>query len=112
VTQAHALLLTIAVEVPVGLAAFALGPRPVPWLRVLVALLAVSLVTHPVAWWLASDAWRAWAFPLRATAIEGLVVLAETGLLAVAVPLRVPRAAAIALAINATSFAVGYWLTH
>jgi len=112
VSQIEALLLTIAVEVPVGLAAaLVMGPKPIVWSRMVVALLAVSLATHPIAWWLAGE-WRAWPFPLRAAVIEACVVIVEAGLLWVAVPLAPGRAFAVAAAINLASFGVGYGLTH
>ena len=108
-TQLEALALTIGVELPVALAWFGLArwlPRDAWWRGVLVVV-AVSLMSHPLAWQ-ANEAWlRTWSFWPRAAVIELGVVLVEAVVLAWGLTVPARRAAVVSAAMNAASFAVG-----
>jgi hypothetical protein len=102
--QVHALILTLAVEVPVALLLLA---RWAPAGHAVLAVAGVSLLTHPIAWWASTVGLRSWSFPARAAAIEVAVVAVEAVILAWTLRLAAPRALAVAAAMNAASFAVG-----
>lgn len=110
-TQIQALLLTLGVEVPLVLV-LAAGAR---WAddraalgRLLVAAVAMSLVTHPFAWTAnTSEALAGWGFGPRAALIEVSVALAETLILRGFGGLTLPRAALAAWSANAASFGFG-----
>jgi hypothetical protein len=102
-TAAAALLITLAVEVPV--ATLAGGP---PRGRVALAALAASLLTHPLAWW--ANTALPYAFPVRAALIEVAVTLAEAALYRALVPLPAGRALLTSCLANAASFGLGLLL--
>lgn len=116
-TQAQALVLTLAIEGVVGTLLLRAwwGFRGPSLLRAGVVVLAASLLTHPFAW-TANRQWLAWlSFPVRATIIELSVTLLEATILALALARisseRAPwwRCAAVSLAMNAASFGYGLW---
>lgn len=112
-TQLTALALTLAIELAIGAPlARALGPR-LGWGRIVLAVVAVSLVSHPFAW-AANTLWLRPLLPFaeRAALIEVGVVLLETALLAVVLPLAAPRAALVAFFMNAASFGFGLVLVY
>ena len=103
-TEFEALILTLACEVPVML----LLARRLPVLRVLPVAVTASLITHPIAWHMASilspaeyRAGMAW--------IEGGVVLIEAIWYRIWLSRIFLQALAWSLAANAFSFMVG-WL--
>lgn len=108
-TQVEALMLTIGIELPVAFAWFRLAgwlPREAWWRGVLVVV-AVSLMSHPLAWQ-ANEVWlRAWSFWPRAAVIEVGVVLVEAAILAWGLTLAARRAVIVSASMNAASFAVG-----
>lgn len=116
--QSSALIASLILEVPLVLAAGAALARwrpPQPplsaWLQ---AGLAATLLTHPFAWWLNTQALRG-VLPMwpRMLLIEALVALAE-GLLFGWLCGRWAYGLAIATAVNAFSFGLGliwaFWL--
>ena len=112
-TQLEALALTIAIELAV-VAVFAVvlrfWPRPA-WPRAFLIAAAASLLSHPWAWWANTTALVAMPFAERAAVIEGTVVAFEAILYALAGGLPWWRAIVVALAANATSFAIGLVIT-
>lgn len=105
--QTSALLLTLAVEVPIaGLLARAIGAN---LRRAMFAALLASWVTHPVAWQLAaklgSDDYRT-----GIALIEGAVVLAEAGIYRLLRCCSAWAAIGISTACNAASWLIGVLL--
>ncbi|QDG51420.1 hypothetical protein FIV42_11905 [Persicimonas caeni] len=111
-TQWEALALTLALEVPVALLiAWLCGLRD-DLARVAAVAVAASLVTHPIAWYLAVSGLADWPFWQRAAVIEAAVVAAETVVYAKALKLRWPPALGVAFTANAVSFAGGLLLVR
>jgi hypothetical protein len=102
-TAGAALLVTLAIEVPVAVLA---GGRPRG--RIALAALAASLLTHPLAWW-ANHAIPL-PFASRAALIEAAVALVEAALYRALVPMSLPRALLTSCLANAASFGLGLWL--
>ncbi|MFB9181591.1 hypothetical protein ACFFX1_25930 [Dactylosporangium sucinum] len=75
-----ALLLTLAVEVPLYTVALA-GTRLAGWRRAAALGLVVNLLTHPVLWWFLAPRPSA----VRFWAAEAAVALVEAAVLAVAI---------------------------
>jgi len=98
----RALLLTLAVEVPLYTAALTLLRLAGAWRAVALAVL-VNLVTHPALWLFLAphpSAARLWPAEAAATAIEAIILIKainrDKGLLAI-----------IAVGANASSLAIG-----
>ncbi|MBK6917713.1 MAG: hypothetical protein IPH07_09960 [Deltaproteobacteria bacterium] len=120
-TQADALLRTLLVEMPIGIACLWLAtrtnawgrrddePPPAAW-RVCVMAFAVSLVTHPFAWWSNRGLAPLLPFATRAALVESAVVIVEAVLLRGALRLRWRAAIVTSLAMNVASFGYGVWL--
>lgn len=109
VTQPEALALTLALELPVvlGLGRLLSRPDAPSWGRLLLAGLAASMLTHPLAWLANEQLAGALAFPPRAALIEIAVAAVEAAVLGWAVPLRAGIAAVVAVAANGASFGLG-----
>ncbi|WP_432982042.1 hypothetical protein [Dactylosporangium sp. CA-233914] len=92
----HALLLTLAVEVPLYTALL-----PAPWRRALTLGVLVNLVTHPPLWLLLTHrpGWL-WPAEVAATTIEALILI--LGIKADKV-----RTVTTAVAANAASLLIG-----
>lgn len=102
--QTSALLLTLAVEIPVaGLLARTIGAD---LRRTLFAALVASCITHPVAWQLAAklgpDDYRA-----GIALIEGAVVVVEAGIYRLLLSCKWKPALGISAACNTASWLVG-----
>lgn len=104
--QSAALALTLAIELPVIALAARRAQPAVPWWRVLVAGVAASSLTHPLAWWVR---WRLdpdvalagfFAIELAVIAFEALVLKIGLGW-----PWR--GAAALSAAANTASAGLG-----
>lgn len=106
-TQLQALAWTLILEMPVVL----LGARlmSAPPGRAILAGLAASGLSHPVAWKLALIS-PPDAFLLSWTVIEFAVTLFETIVLKVVMRLRWLQALALSLAANVFSAGAGWWL--
>ena len=110
--QLPALAITIAVELVVAM----LLATAVGWVeredrvRLAIAVVAASLLTHPVAWWASHYGLAGMPRELKVVGIELAVVLLETIVLRVAVPLRWGRAVGLAALFNAASYGVGLML--
>lgn len=103
--QTQALLLTLLCEVPLILCLAA----PAPWRRLgVIALVAISasLLTHPMAWWLAGTL-APWEVKPGLLLIETGVVVLEALWYALWLRLGGWRALAWSLAANGLSFWVG-----
>jgi hypothetical protein len=94
-----ALVLTWLVELAVAVAFT--GRRDV---RMLAVVVAASLVSHPVVWWISANAPIAAWWP-RVLSVELVVGVGEGALLRAAA--RVPEGVVVGLAMNAASFGVG-----
>jgi hypothetical protein len=97
-----ALLLTLAVEVPLYVAALVLLRLAPLWRATALALL-VNLLTHPVLWSALGDRPPV----LRIAAAEVLVWLVEAALLSLALRRRPALVALVAAGTNAASILVG-----
>lgn len=114
-SQLEAMLLSLAVEVPVALALAVLltrAPRVKLWRLALVAV-AATLVSHPFAWY--ANTHLGGTFPVRAAIIEVSVTVLEAALYAWLGRLGVWRGLAVSTAANGASFGVGllifyFWL--
>jgi len=91
------LIYTLAVELPVAL--FLL--RREDWWRVFLAVLAVNMVSHPLAWQLIVVSHLNWY------GVEAGVVVFEMLALAVVFPSSYKRAIVAALLMNVASAAIG-----
>ncbi len=113
-TQLDALLLTLVIELVVGMPLL-LATRWVErraWWRAALLLVAASLLTHPFAW-RANVAWlSAWPFERRALVIELAVAAVEAAVLAAGLRLSLLRALATSASMNAASFILGLWLAR
>ncbi len=104
-TQWEALVLTLACEIPVVL----LLARQQPVWKVLPVAAAASLITHPVAWHVASVLSPA-EYRVGVWGIEGAVVLAEALWYRAWLSGVFLRALGWSLAANSVSFATGWVL--
>ncbi|WP_203928855.1 hypothetical protein [Virgisporangium ochraceum] len=100
--QGLALLLTLAVEVPLYVAAL-VSLRLVPVRRALLVAVAANLVTHPALWWALGDHPSLGALVLA----EVVVWLAEALLLWLAVRRAVRVLLVVAAGANAASILAG-----
>ena len=106
-TQWSALLITIAIEVPIVLVwMWRADPGAFDWKRIAAVSAAATLLTHPLVWH-TNVALVAWPFALRAALVETFAVVAETVVYRKFVPVTWRRAAALSLAANAASFGAG-----
>ena len=114
-SQLEAMLLSLAIEVPVALLLVALlkwRPLPELWRLALVAV-AATLLSHPFAWYANEHLTVTWV--LRATIIEVSVSVLEAALYAWLGRLGIWRGLVVSTAANGASFGVGllifyYWL--
>jgi len=109
--EAEALLLSAAIEAPVAF----LVVRAARWpcrgaLHAGFAAAVATAVTHPQLWSAALWAYTRFAFWPSAIVLEGLVILAEGGLIAWMAGLTLRRAMVVSLAANAASFTAGLLL--
>ena len=115
-SQITALLITLAIEIPIMVfVAWMWRSRvnePLPVVAVVAG--AASLVTHPFAWWLNQALAPALSFGPRATVIETLVVAAEMVVLAIFARMAWRTAGVASFVANMASFGFGliwfYWL--
>lgn len=108
-SQLDALLRTIAIEIPVGLAClYVAGQRVPPW-RAILTIAACSLVTHPFAWWANRQLAQYLAFAPRAAIIEAAVAAIEATLLRGVLGLGWRLALVVAVVMNLASFGFGLW---
>ncbi|MCB9761211.1 MAG: hypothetical protein H6739_15325 [Alphaproteobacteria bacterium] len=109
-SQTAAMLLTLAVEVPLGLAVAGLGRWPADrrhWLRLAAVLVAMSLITHPFAWTLNVDL-APHLSPWARVAVIEVAVAAFEGLLLWRFGRLTPaRGFGLGAVVNAASFGVG-----
>lgn len=110
--QWQAFALTLALEIPVAVGiAWLCGLRDQIW-RVTGIAVAASLLTHPIAWFLATTGLADMPFWWRAALIEIAVVVAEAIVYRAGLKAPWKTAAAMSLAANATSFGCGLWLAR
>jgi len=102
-------MLTLAVELPVALCLLLAlrWTERVDVGRAAAVIAAATLLTHPVAWWASVVGLHGWVWSDKAMIIESAVVVAETGVLAGALPMRIWRAWVVAAVMNLASFGVG-----
>jgi len=115
-TQTQALLVTLAVEVPVVVGLAAALRWTARRLGALVALAAcaalASLVTHPLLWIVDPLLAPTVAVGPRWALLEGAIVVVEAGILALTTGIAVRRALLLSVAANGASLLVGvaaYW---
>lgn len=101
-SQATALLLTLAVEIPLYVAAL-VGLGLTPFRRALALALVVNLLTHPILWAMLGPRPPV----LRVAAAEVLVWLAEAAGLGLAIRRRPGLIALVAAGANAGSILAG-----
>ena len=107
-TQTEALLLTLAIEVPIAVS-LVTWRRWAPRRLVVVALasIAASVITHPLLWLIDPMLRASLDTPVRWALLESLIVLVEASVYALAVGLNARRALVTSFVANATSFGVG-----
>jgi hypothetical protein len=109
VTQLEALGISLGVEVPVVMAlGLALGCAPVS--RLLVAALAATLLTHPLAWTAAEALAGEVPSAVRAGLVEGGVIALEALVFRFALGTGWARALLLSVAANLASYGVGVWI--
>jgi hypothetical protein len=111
-SEAEALLISMAIEGPVAFALVALARWPSRGaLHVGIASMVATAVTHPQMWALAI--WSFGRFPYwpAILSIEALVVVVEAALIAWMAQLTPARAGAVSLVANSASFLFGLLLT-
>lgn len=108
-SQLDALLLSLAVEVPLvigGLIVLTDRDETPRW-RIIAIALAATLLTHPLAWAASRTPMPGLSLWERAALIELSVVFAEGLLFALAIRVGASAAMLISLLANAASFGVG-----
>lgn len=103
--QLHALGWTLACEVPLLM----LLARPRPWMRVLLTAAGASLVTHPLAWHIASIL-SPDEYPIGLFIIEICVIAAEGFWLHAWLRAGLIKSLAWSLLANTASFLLGWIL--
>lgn len=111
-TQATALALTLAIELPLVLLLAALLRWHPSWPRLVLVALASSLLTHPFAWNGIRTLQPYAPFWLRAGTIELLVALVEGAMYSRLVPLGWRRGMLAGLLVNAGSFGLGLLISR
>lgn len=105
-SQLTALLISIAIEMPVSALTMRLLNRPFYWRAAMIAA-ASTLVSHPFAW-LANTVWlNHLPFFERAMVIEVGVVLFEAAFYYWLLPIRVRDSLLVSMLANAASFGAG-----
>jgi hypothetical protein len=110
--QGSALMLTLAVELPVVIVLLRRASVVVVWPRAVTVIVLASLVTHPLAWRVAR-ALSPDEYTLGIAIIEAVVVAVEALWLRALLPIGLKTAAITSLIANAASFGVGallWWL--
>ena len=107
-SQTEALLLTMAIEVPIAVSLVA-WRRWAPGRLAIVALasIAASVVTHPLLWLVDPMLHSSIDTPARWALLETAIVLVEAGVYAVGAGLTPRRALVTSFVANAASFGVG-----
>ena len=111
-SEAEALLISMAIEGPVACAIVALmgWPSRGP-LHAGLASMVATAVTHPQMWSLAIWSYGHFPYWPAILTIEGLVVVVEAALIAWMARLTLGRAGIVSLVANGASFTFGLWLT-
>ncbi len=109
--QLEAYLLTLAIEVPF-LVALAWTLRWVPGRRVRLAVAGIlaSGLTHPILWGIWEQVLLDWGYPWKVLLLETCVVLAEAVILAILGGLGGWRGLVASVLANAVSTAIGLLL--
>jgi hypothetical protein len=110
--QGSALMLTLAVELPVVIVLLRRASVVVVWPRAVTVIVLASLVTHPLAWRVAR-ALSPDEYTLGIAIIEAVVVAVEALWLRALLPIGLKTAAITSLIANAATFGVGallWWL--
>ena len=107
--QLGALLLSLAIEVPVALALAALlrWLQPGQWRRLALTGLAATMLSHPFAWASNRALGALLPFAPRAALIESCVALFEALLYWRLTPMPLRRGLIVSLVANALSFGAG-----
>jgi hypothetical protein len=111
-SEAEALLISMAIEGPVAfvLVSLARWPSRGP-LHAGLASMVATAVTHPQMWTLAIWSYGRFPYWPAILSIEALVVVVEAALIAWMARLTLARAGAVSLVANSASFLIGLWLT-
>lgn len=110
--QGSALMLTLAVELPVVIVLLRRASVVVAWPRAVTVIVLASLVTHPFAW-RAARALSPDEHTLGIAIIEAVVVAVEALWLRALLPISLRTSVLTSLIANAASFGVGallWWL--
>jgi hypothetical protein len=111
-SEAEALLISMAIEGPVAFVLVTLARWPSRGaLHVGAASMVATAVTHPQMWTLAIWSFGRFAYWPAILSIEALVVVVEAALIAWMARLTPARAGAVSLVANSASFLFGLWLT-
>ena len=110
-SEADALLISMAIEGPVAFAIVALARWPSRGaLHAGLASMVATAVTHPQMWTLAIWSYGRFPYWPAILTIEALVVVVEAALIAWMARLTPARAGIVSLVANSASFLFGLWL--
>ena len=110
-SEAEALLISMAIEGPVAWAIVAFAGWPSRGaLHAGAASMVATAVTHPQMWALAIWSYGRFPYWPAILAIEALVVVIEAALIAWMARLTIGRAGIVSLVANSASFLAGLWL--
>jgi hypothetical protein len=110
-SEADALLISMAIEGPVAFAIVALARWPSRGaLHAGLASMVATAVTHPQMWALAIWSYGRFPYWPAILTIEALVVVVEAALIAWMARLTIGRAGIVSLVANSASFLAGLWL--
>jgi hypothetical protein len=110
-TQTLALVLTLAIEVPIVVAVVAVA-RWAPGRLLVVALAAAlaSLVTHPLLWLIDPLLVSSLSNAVRLALLESLVTIVEAAIYAGPAGLGLRRGLVLSFVANGASLGVGVWI--
>jgi hypothetical protein len=109
-SEAEALLISMAIEGPIAFAIVALARWPSRGAaHAGLASMVATAVTHPQMWALAIWSFGRFPYGPAILTIEALVVVVEAALIAWMAQLTLRRAGLVSLVANAASFLFGLW---
>lgn len=103
--QAIALALTLAVEIPIVMAASA--RLPVSLLRRLAVAVLPSCITHPLAWRVIGN-YGPHDYAAGLCLVESIVIMVEAACLCIALKLSLSKSLLLSFTANAASVALGW----
>ncbi len=106
--QLVAMIVTLAIEIPIALAFGRLTRLNTVWWRLAAISAAATLLTHPFVWLIVTDWMKAVPFWQRCVVAETFALLAEAVIYWRFTELTPARAFGLSLLANGVSFAMGF----